>query len=333
MAVSGVEDIYRDANGRPIAVEVTVSPLTDDAGVRGAVVVFRDVTQRREVDQLKNEFVSMVSHELRTPLTAIRGSLGLLAGGALGELSSPATRMVEIAMDSSRRLTRLIDQILDLERIESGTVPLEIGNYDAGDLIDAAVDQMNVIAEEAGVSIRITGRDGSVITDADRVVQTLLNLLGNAVKFSPDGGTVAVASTVFDNNVEFRVEDRGRGIPPDKLETVFIRFQQVDSSDARDKGGTGLGLAISRSLVERLGGRIWAENRDGGGARFSFVLPRSADRAEEEPALPLVTDLADPESDGHRGAVADRAGDGEEPVGPPAERREADPAVEAGRSR
>ena len=278
IAISGVEDVYRDAEGRLIPVEVTASPLAPDARVRGAVVVFRDVTQRREVDRLKNEFVSMVSHELRTPLTAIRGSLGLLAGGALGELAPPATRMVEIAMDSSRRLTRLIDQILDLERIESGTLPLEIGNYAVSDLVHAAIDQIRIIAEATRVTITATDLPGVVITDPDRVVQTLLNLLGNAVKFSPPNGEVIVCSIVHSDIVEFRIQDHGRGIPEEKLETIFTRFEQVDSSDARDKGGTGLGLAISRSLVERLGGRIWAENQPSGGARFSFVLPRAIER-------------------------------------------------------
>ena len=281
VAISGVEDSYREADGLLIPVEVTASPLAADGHIRGAVVVFRDVTQRREVDRLKNEFVSMVSHELRTPLTAMRGSLGLLAGGALGELSPPATRMVEIAMDSSRRLTRLIDQILDLERIESGTLPLEIANHPVVDLIEAAIDQIRVIAEAAGVTITATTTDGAVVTDSDRVVQTLLNLLGNAVKFSPSGGTVTVWTQVQSDTVEFHIDDEGRGIPEDMLEKIFVRFEQVDSSDARDKGGTGLGLAISRSLVERLGGRIWAENLpDRRGARFRFVLPRALSRID-----------------------------------------------------
>lgn len=334
-AVSGVEDVYRDATGRSIPVEVTVSPLHPDARILGAVVVFRDVTQRREVDKLKNEFVSMVSHELRTPLTAIRGSLGLLAGGALGELSAPAARMVEIAMDSSRRLTRLIDQILDLERIESGTLPLEIARYEAAELIDAATDQMRVIAEESGVSIRVASREGTVNTDGDRVVQTLLNLLGNAIKFSPAGSTVTVSAYAGRDTVEFRIEDQGRGIPEDMLETIFTRFEQVDSSDAREKGGTGLGLAISRSLVERLGGRLWAENRKGAGARFRFVLPRSADGRDDQ-TLPMRFDGIPAAVNGDLAEEANRAETVRsaqiEYVGRSAG-PERDPALEAGHGR
>ena len=273
VAVHSEDDTYVDREGRLVPVEVTASPLAKDASVRGAVVVFRDVTHRREVDRLKNEFVSMVSHELKTPLTAIRGSLGLLAGGALGELSGSAKRMVEIAMDSSERLTRLINQILDMERIESGDMPMEISDQPAAVVVASAIDQVQVLANQAQVRVCTGALDGVVRADPDRVVQTLLNLLGNAVKFSPPGSQVVVQTSVGDSVVTFRITDRGRGVPDDMLDSIFSRFQQVDSSDAREKGGSGLGLAISRSIVERLGGRIWAENNPEGGATFSFTLP------------------------------------------------------------
>ncbi len=280
---SGQEDTYVRADGREIPVEVTATPLSDDGNTLGAVVVFRDVTQRREVDRLKSEFVSMVSHELRTPLTAIRGSLGLLAGGALGPLTPTAARMVDIALVSSDRLTRLINEILDLERMEAGGLPLDLGTYSALALIDTAMGQATVLAHEAGVNVRVVRAEGEVHADADRVVQTLLNLLGNAIKFSDPGGEVRVQSVRRGRFVEFEVVDSGRGIPEDKLEAVFARFEQVDSSDAREKGGSGLGLAISRSLVQRLGGRIWAENNPTGGAVFRFTLPVTAATAEAAP--------------------------------------------------
>ncbi len=276
--VSAAEDVYLARDGRRLPVEVTASPLARDIRARGAVVVFRDVTQRREVDRLKNEFVSMVSHELKTPLTAIRGSLGLLAGGALGELPSAATRMVEIAMDSSERLTRMINQILDLERIESGTLPIELGEHDADKLVRTAAAELGVLAEQAGVRIVVGRTDGVVLADVDQVERTLVNLIGNAVKFSPGGQQVVVEAVAREQQVEFSVADSGRGIPEDHLEAIFTRFHQVDSSDARDKGGTGLGLAISRSMVERLGGRLWAANRPEGGALFRFTLPRVHDQ-------------------------------------------------------
>jgi PAS domain S-box-containing protein len=277
------EDSYLRADGLVIPVEVTATPLTDDGVTLGAVVVFRDVTQRREVDRLKSEFVSMVSHELRTPLTAIRGSLGLLAGGAVGELTPSATRMVDIALVSSERLTRLINEILDLERMEAGGLPMEVGNHAAWTLVDTALAQASVLAQEAGVRLRLIHTEGEVRADADRVVQTLLNLMGNAIKFSEPGQEVTVQTVRRGSFVEFEVSDSGRGIPEDKLDAVFARFQQIDSSDAREKGGSGLGLAISRSIVERLGGRIWAANNPDGGAVFRFTLPASTGPLADSP--------------------------------------------------
>jgi PAS domain S-box-containing protein len=272
----GEEDTYRRLDGKEIPVEVTASPLTSAEGIVGAVVGFRDVTERREVDRMKSEFVSVVSHELRTPLTAIRGSLGLISGGAVGALPPRAAHMVTIALESSERLTRLINDILDIERIEAGTTPMDIADHSAAELIDAAIAQVQVIAANAGVRLDVRQADGDVHADRDRIVQALLNLLGNAIKFSPRDTVIEVESDVDGDMVSFRVSDHGRGIPTDKLGSIFNRFEQVDSSDAREKGGTGLGLAISRSIVERHGGRIWAESGPDGGATFRFTLPRAA---------------------------------------------------------
>ncbi len=289
VATNAEEDSYLRADGLAVPVEVTATPLTDDGTTLGAVVVFRDVTQRREVDRLKNEFVSMVSHELRTPLTAIRGSLGLLAGGALGPLTPSASRMVNIALVSSERLTRLINEILDLERMEAGALPMDLQDISAAALLETAVEQAAVLATEADVTLRVLGADGVVRADEDRVVQTLLNLLGNAIKFSAAGQEVTVQSARRGSVVEFEVSDGGRGIPEDKLDSVFARFQQVDSSDAREKGGSGLGLAISRSIVERLGGRIWASNNARGGAAFRFTLPAATGHDDPADPTPAVT--------------------------------------------
>ncbi|GGO75773.1 ATP-binding protein [Nocardioides deserti] len=272
---SAEEDVYVRADGGTFPVEITASPLVDDDVVTGAVVVFRDVTQRREVDRMKNEFLSVVSHELRTPLTSIRGSLGLLAGGQLGDLSPRATSMARIALESSERLTRLINDILDLERIESGTRPMELAATDARALVEAATAEMDAMARGADVRLEVGPISGEVLVDADRIVQTLTNLLNNAIKFSTAGGRVVVDAAVqpTGTTVLFRVRDEGRGIPEDQIGTIFNRFHQVDSSDARQKGGTGLGLAISRGIVERHGGRIWAESRPGQGATVQFTLP------------------------------------------------------------
>lgn len=295
LTTSAEDDSYLCADGRPIPVEVTATPLYANGGSAGAVVVFRDVTQRREVDRMKSEFVSMVSHELRTPLTAIRGSLGLLSGGALGPLSASADRMVEIALISSERLTRLIDEILDIERIESGVISVKLADHSARSLIDSALGQLQLLAAEAQVRVVVGPVFGVVRADADQVVQTLLNLLGNAIKFTLPATTVQVSAEPRGAEIEFAITDQGRGIPDDKLDSIFGRFEQVDSSDAREKGGSGLGLAISRSLVKRLGGRIWATNNAGPGATFWFTLPRAG--AVDPPADLPANLAADPSVD------------------------------------
>ena len=250
---------------------------------------------------MKSEFVSMVSHELRTPLTSIRGALGLLAGGAFGPLAPGATRMVDIAMDSSERLARLINDILDLERIESGGLPIKVGTHHAADLIDAAVTQVQVQAAEAGVRLRVGRAGGWVRADPDHVVQTMLNLLSNAIKFSPRHATVEIEALEAGGVIEFQITDHGRGIPQEKLDVIFARFEQVDTSDARAKGGFGLGLAISRSLVERQGGRIWAENNPTGGAVFRFTLPACAPGADRGLAEQFDTSSGRPEGESHLG--------------------------------
>lgn len=288
LVTSRAEDVYLRADGRTIPVEVTATPMSQDGHVRGAVVVFRDITARREMDRLKNESVSMVSHELRTPLTAIRGSLGLLSGGAFGRLDPQAARMVDVAVDSTDRLNRLVDDFLDIERIESGTLPIEVGVHIVEDLVGAAVTQLRVIAAASHVGVGVGQVDGWVRGDGDRVVQILLNLLSNAVKFSPRQSTVEVTTTVLGNEVEFCVRDRGRGVPPHKLDRLFTRFFQVDNSDARDKAGFGLGLPITQSLVDRMGGRIWAENNPGPGMAFRFRLP-GGELASDRHLAPTAT--------------------------------------------
>ncbi|MDN4161536.1 sensor histidine kinase [Nocardioides abyssi] len=302
---SAEEDVYVRADGDTFPVEITASPLVDDETVTGAVVVFRDVTQRREVDRMKNEFLSVVSHELRTPLTSIRGSLGLLAGGQLGELTPRATSMARIALESSERLTRLINDILDLERIESGTRPMELAPAEARTVVEAAAAEMDAMARGADVRLEVGDAAGEVLVDADRIVQTLTNLLNNAIKFSPAGGRVVLDAVLQPNGkaVLFRVRDEGRGIPEDQIATIFDRFHQVDSSDARQKGGTGLGLAISRGIVERHGGRIWAESQPGEGTTVQFTLPvahrarPAGATAAARPAPDLISPPTTPSTD------------------------------------
>jgi PAS domain S-box-containing protein len=267
---------FRRADGTRFPVELTCSPIVEDGHVAGAVITFRDVTERREMERMKDEFVSMVSHELRTPLTAIRGSLGLMAAGKAGEVAERGQRMLDIAVQNTDRLIRLINDILDIERIESGKVPMEPRPVWADDLVKSAAEVMLPMAERAGVRLEVQGEPLPLVADGDRVLQVLTNLISNALKFSPPDTAVEVSAEPSGGNALFRVRDRGRGIPLDRLESVFERFQQVDSSDAREKGGTGLGLAICRSIVSQHGGRIWAESEPGAGSTFSFTIPLTA---------------------------------------------------------
>lgn len=290
--------VFRRGDGTSFPVEYASTPIVEDGRITGAVVTFRDVTERREVERLKDEFVAVVSHELRTPLTSIRGSLGLLAAGKLGEVSEKGRRMLEIAVQNTDRLVRLINDILDIERIESGRVTMELRPVDASELAHQAVDVMAAMAEKAGVRLYAWADRQPLEADPDRVLQVLTNLLSNAIKFSPAGGEVVLTVERGDGEVVFRVRDEGRGIPADRLESIFERFSQVDSSDAREKGGTGLGLAICRSIVQQHGGRIWVESAPGKGSTFTFTLPAPFDagrrpveaRDDGEGPLVLVCD-------------------------------------------
>jgi PAS domain S-box-containing protein len=271
--VASRDDTYRRSDGSLFPVEVTASPLLDEDEILGAVVVFRDVTERREVDRMKDEFLSIVSHELRTPLTAIRGSLDMLSDGGLSKLPDPAQRMVTIATRSSERLTRLINDILDVERIRSGKLRMDRAPHEARLLLDSTYREMGPLASAAGLDLSLGNMDGTVFADADRIVQTLTNLVGNAIKFSTPGTTITLAARNGLDEVTFSVSDQGRGVPPDKLLSIFNPFEQVDSSDSREQGGTGLGLAICRGIVERHGGRIWVESEVGKGSTFYFTIP------------------------------------------------------------
>ncbi|MBW4494743.1 MAG: cell wall metabolism sensor histidine kinase WalK [Oscillatoria princeps RMCB-10] len=320
---------HLNGSAEQISVEVSASLLKDETGAAaGLVSAIRDISDRRRAQLTKDEFIATVSHELRTPLTSIHGSLGLLTGGLLTAQPEKAQRMLEIAATNTERLVRLINDLLDLERMTSGQVALKKQACNAADLMVQASDLMRDMAEKAGITLSaepVLGHPQGVFLEADpdRILQTLTNLLSNAIKFSPPQTTVwltgevlscadaincvspPLAETGFIRSeissrdagvsrlTELRtgrllliaVKDHGRGIPPEKLETVFERFQQVDAADSRQKGGTGLGLAISRTIVEQHGGRIWAESAPGEGSTFflTLPLPGSSDNFCSEP--------------------------------------------------
>jgi PAS domain S-box-containing protein len=284
------DDLFWRSDGTSFPVSYTSSRIDsrpesdeedrDDEDARwretGVVITFTDISERRRIEQIKDELVSVVSHELRTPLTSIRGSLGLIAGGAVGEIPAEAERMIGIAVTNTDRLVRLINEILDLERIESGRVELTRRLCDSGELMEHAAATMAAQAEAEGTRIDVQPFRVPLWADPDRITQTLINLLSNAVKFSPAGEPVLLRAARSGNDVRFDVVDHGRGIPADQLESVFERFGQVDASDSRQKGGTGLGLPIARSIVHQHGGRMWAESTPGEGTTMSFTLPAVA---------------------------------------------------------
>jgi PAS domain S-box-containing protein len=272
-AANDVETVFVAKTGKRVAVRGSVSCRLVDGKHDVTNGIFRDITARLEIEKMKDEFVSTVSHELRTPLTSIRGALGLLTAGVLNAEPAKARRMLEIAVANTDRLIRLINDILDIERIESGRVKLEKRSCPTASLMVQAMNSVREVADRAGVKLELFPISTSVLADPDRVVQALTNLLGNAIKFSPSSSTVTLRATPQQSEMLFEVKDQGRGIPADKLGVIFERFQQVDASDGREKGGTGLGLAICRSIVDQHGGRIWAESELGKGSSFYFTLP------------------------------------------------------------
>jgi PAS domain S-box-containing protein len=268
----------------------------------GHYCFMKDISDRREVERLKDEFISVVNHELRTPLTSISGALDLLANGVLQATPEDAQRMLNIAANNTDRLLRLINDILDIERIESGKVQIMKQTCDVADLMSQSAEVVEEMAMQAGVTLSVSPRSVRIWADPDRIIQVLTNLLSNAIKFSPAGSTVWLnaeedtgtrgrgdavntdeilsvsprlrfSASFSSPTILFTVRDTGRGIPAEKLESIFERFGQVDASDSRQKGGTGLGLAICRSIVQHHGGQIWAESTLGEGSTFFFTLP------------------------------------------------------------
>ena len=308
------------------------------------------LSQRSQLDTIKDEFISTVSHELRTPLTSIRGALGLLSAGLMGTLDAKAHNLLRIAVTNTDRLIRLINDILDLERMESGRASLQLRRCSLTDLVLQAIDTMTAMADSSGVKLafspsatppppavplspermaadatlaleadqrrRIERRSPSPVGverrkisrdtltgpiqlyfdgDADRILQVLINLLSNAIKFSPVDSTVTIYLEASPDLLHLRVSDQGRGIPEDKLETIFDRFQQVEATDARQKGGTGLGLAICRSIIQQHGGSIWARRNPTHGVSLYVDLPR-INRSTEQ--IQNIAPAPPPHSDG-----------------------------------
>jgi PAS domain S-box-containing protein len=277
-------------DGRVFPILASGAPLRNELGhVAGAVVAFQDITRLREVDRLKDEFVSIVSHELRTPLTSIRGSVQLVLDEP-GSVPDPEMRkLLQIALNNCERLVRIINDILDLSKIESGNLTLRRKPVHVADLVRQSIDVVASPAAKARVrlEVKVPASIMPVMVDPDRIVQAIVNLLSNAVKFAPPDSAVTTTVTGSEHMVTIAVADHGEGIAPENLNRLFRKFQQVDSSSSRRKGGTGLGLAITKALVEQHGGRIFVDSELHKGTRFSFTLP-TASPEEAASIAPVV---------------------------------------------
>lgn len=248
----------------------------DPIGIMG---IGEDVTEYEAISPMKDEFISVISHELRTPLTAIYGGLNLLSSGLVEPQSDRGRRIIDIAADSTDRLVRLVNDILELERLESGRLHLLRQRVDAVDVMSRAIDQMQEMALQAHIRLEMRGQPLALWGDSDRIIQVLTNLIGNAIKFSFPHSVVNIAVSRQGAEAVLSVCDQGRGIPDESQVSIFERFHQIDASDSRQKGGTGLGLAICRNIVEQHGGKIWVESTVGNGSTFYFTLPLN--QAEE----------------------------------------------------
>jgi two-component system, OmpR family, sensor histidine kinase VicK len=285
-------------DGTTRSVSVTYIPHIDsEERIAGFFALTSDISDRKAIERMKDEFISVVSHELRTPLTSLHSALKILVTGRLGMLTKDGQQFLEIADESTERLVRLVNSVLDLQRIEAGAVTMEKQACLATELMIQAVDAMQAMAQQHQITLVNQPREIPLWVDADYIVQALTNLISNAIKFSAPGDKVwlsvaaqnqqpipaqkgrkspkskASKSGAQPIEILFQVRDEGQGIPANKLETIFERFQQVDSSDSRKKGGTGLGLTICRKIIEQHGGKIWVDSTLGVGSTFSFTLP------------------------------------------------------------
>lgn len=262
-------------NGEKFPVEIDVSEI-DFENKKVTLLVIRDITERKKIDKMKNEFVSTVSHELRTPLTSIKGSLGLIISGAYGILPQEINKLLDIANNNCLRLTNLINDILDLEKIKAGKYEFIYEELEINSIINQSVVLNQSYSDQFGIKIEITKsiKETYIKADKDRILQVMSNLISNAVKFSNPDGKVTITAETENNKIKVSIKDNGIGIPEDSKHKIFKFFSQVDSSDTRSKGGTGLGLSICKLIVENMGGEIDFESEEGKGSTFYFSFPR-----------------------------------------------------------
>lgn len=287
-SVHNDEGQFQRKDGYSFPVEYISTPVLEQGKIVGVVITFKDITERRNIEQMKENFISFASHELRNPLTVILSSLKLLSIGIYAQNPEKAQRMLELALEETERMIQLVKDLLDVQRLTAGKFILNTKLCLASDLMQQAIHDVQSLADKSEVILKVDPVSVQVSADPKAIDLTLTNLLSNAIKFSPPHATVYLSAEVIESRERlpprfqskislpcllFRIEDQGRGIPSDKLEIIFERFQQINVSDASEKKGSGLGLAICKSVVEQHGGLIWAESVLDQGSLFYFTLP------------------------------------------------------------
>ncbi len=285
-------DIELQRDGQRLVLRICTTPITGASGTDfGQVISLRDITSEDEVVQMKNEFVSTVSHELRTPLTSIKGYVDLILDGDAGEINEIQREFLSIVKENSDRLVNLINDMLDISRIESGRIHLKVEPESVYELAEGAVDTFRAVLAQTGRSVELELDDDlpMVLADRDRVRQVLINLISNALKYSPEGGRITLQAVrdTDSNCVKFCVTDEGLGISEEDQKLLFTKFYRVDSALTREIGGTGLGLSICKSIIEHLGGEIGAVSALGEGSTFWFTLPTAPEQSVKLPKKPL----------------------------------------------
>ena len=260
------------------ALQFYTAPVQGEDGREtiGRIVALRDVTRERDLDKMKTDFISVVSHELRTPLTSIKGYTDLLLSGASGETNELQAEFLGIIQSSTTRLSNLINDILDISRIESGSIEIQQGAVDYGRIVSETLRLMKAAADEKGISLDASLPETipPIRGDADKVTQILSNLVSNAIKYTPEGGWIKVSLEVTgEASLLTCIADSGIGIAPEDQKRLFQKFFRADNTSTREAGGTGLGLVIAKTILEMLGGAIWVESEEGRGSRFNFTLP------------------------------------------------------------
>jgi len=265
-------------NGSLLQCEIGMNQFELD-NENSLVFVIRDISHRSEIEKMKNQFVSTVSHELRTPLTSIKGSLGLLSAGVFGVFPAKANELLAVAEKNCTRLTKLIDDILDLEKINAGKLEFDYENLEINDLVSQSIYLNRPYAEQFGVKITELKliKTAFIKADKSRLLQVISNLISNAVKFSEPGNEIEIITEKIRDNVKVSIKDNGIGISADSRKKLFDTFSQVDSTDSRAKGGTGLGLSICKLIIENMNGKIDFESTEGKGSTFFFILPEAVE--------------------------------------------------------